>query len=123
MNSSARISAVVAGLALTLGPIAAPAQADPPATTPCANQTAQVERAEAQLAKVTAVFAKQQAKVKKTAKKVRQADTAAEKRVAKKKFKAAKERRNEVKKTKRAQVQRVAKAQDRLAKCLANQPS
>lgn len=122
MMNKARIGALAAGLALALGPLAAPAHADRPNTEPCATQTAQVERAEAQLVKVNSVFAKQQTKVKKATKKVRQADTAAEKRAAKKQLKAAKQRRNEVQKDKKAQVQRVAKAKQRLQKCLAEQP-
>lgn len=125
MTHRARIGALAAGLALAFGPLAAPAaHADRPTTSePCATQTTQVERAEAQLAKVNAVFAKQQAKVKKAKKDVRQADTASQKRKAVKKLKIAKERRTKVAKTKKAQVQRVAKAKARLATCLANQPA
>ncbi|MET1133491.1 MAG: hypothetical protein ABWX60_08725 [Aeromicrobium sp.] len=123
MKNSARIGALVAGLALSLGPLTAPAHADRPTTEPCATQTTQVARAEAQLAKVNSVFAKQQAKVKKAKKAVVEADTRAEKRQAAKKLKVAKERRTKVAKTKKAQLQRVAKAKARLAKCLASQPA
>lgn len=123
MLKSARIGTVAAGLALSLGTLTAPAFADKPAAEPCATQTTQVARAEAQLTKVSAVFAKQQAKVKTAKKQVQQADTRAEKRKAVKKLKVAKVARTKASKSKKAQVQRVAKAKQRLAKCLAKQPA
>jgi hypothetical protein len=122
MLKTARVGTVAAGLALSLGALTAPAVADRPDTEPCATQTTQVARAEAQLAKVNAVSAKKHAKVKKAAKQVPQADTRAEKRRAVTKVKAAQQARTKVAKIKKAQVQRVAKAQARLAKCLANPP-
>ena len=114
-----RMSAVAAGFALTLGSLAAtaPAYADKPTSEPCAKEQAQVEKAETALARVTLVFERQKAKVVKAKKQVEKADTANEKAQAKKKLAKAKKSRAEAAKVKKAQVQRVAKAEARLADC------
>jgi molecular chaperone GrpE (heat shock protein) len=86
-----RIATTAAGFALALGSLttaATTAHAAPPEKEPCARQAAQVAKAEEALAKVTAVFDKQRTKATKA-----------------------------TKKAKKAQVQRLAKAQERLAKC------
>lgn len=122
MPLSTRVAALVTAAALTVASLGATAHAaeEPPAE-PCATQQAQVDKAEDALERVTAVFAQAQTKVKKAKKANAKADTAREKAAARKQLKAAKETREKVKKAKKAQVQRLAKAQERLATCLADQ--
>ena len=88
---------------------------------PCANQQAQVTKAEDALARVTAVFEKQQAKVKKAKKELVLADTVAEQAKAAKGLKVAQEKKDAAKKAKKAQQMRLQKAQQRLDDCLAAQ--
>lgn len=122
MQVSTRVAALVTTAALSFASLGAPAFAEDEAPVePCATQTAQVEKAEDALERVTAVFEKAKAKVKKAKKVNAKADTAREKAAARKKLKAAKEDRADAAKTKKAQVQRLAKAEERLAKCLAAQ--
>jgi hypothetical protein len=89
---------------------------------PCAQQQAQVAKAEGALERVTAVFEKQQAKVKKAKKELVLADTAAEQAQAAKGLKIAQAKKDAAKKAKSAQLVRLEKAQTRLDKCLAAQP-
>jgi len=123
MSVSIRFSALAAGAAIALsGLVVAPATADEaPGTAPCASQQAKVDKAEDALERVTAVFARQQAKVKKAKKVVEQAEAGREKAEARKALARAKGKKDDVKVTKRAQQQRLAKAQERLAACEAEQ--
>lgn len=95
MQKSPRLVAAAAALTLSFGALTAPAAsaADEATTEPCAKQSAQVQKAEDALARVTAVFEKKQTKVKK--------------------------QKNQVAKVKKAQVQRLDKANQRLEKCQA----
>ena len=114
----------VAGL-LTIGALGASTTAAvaAPKGEPCARQVAQVTKAEDALARVTAVFERQQTKVKKAKKAAQQADTPAEENAAEEALEDAVDGRDKVKKAKKAQLQRLAKAQQRLDKCLAAQPT
>lgn len=124
MSVSIRFSGLAATAAIALsGLVVAPsATADEaPETAPCAAQQAKVDKAEDALERVTAVFARQQVKVKKAKKTVEQAEAGREKALARRALSKAKENRDETKTTKRAQQQRLAKAQERLATCEAEQ--
>ncbi|WP_148616383.1 hypothetical protein [Nocardioides rubriscoriae] len=129
MHTATRVAGVVAGLTMTFASLGAvPASyadeaAGDPAAAPCADQQAQVDRAEDALARVTAVFAKQQARVKKAKDDVEAADTPREEKRAERALAKAKDARAEAKQTKRAQQQRVARAQARLDACQAEQPT
>lgn len=117
-----RIATMTAGLALSISSLAVAGTAhadDPtdPTTEPCATQTAKVEKAEAALARVTAVFERQAAKVKEAKGELRAAEKANEKAIEKKQLAEAKAKKDEAKKAKKAQLQRLAKAQERLATC------
>jgi hypothetical protein len=113
-------SAVATGVVLMgASPVAF---ADEPADEPCAAQAAKVAKAEAALARVTAVFERQKDKVAEAEAAVAAATTEeelakAEKRLAKAIAKAA-----DTKKEKKAQKQRLAKAEERLAECEAANP-
>lgn len=110
-------SAVAAG-AVIVGLTGALANAAPPAVTGnCANQEAQVVKAESALARVTAVFEKSKKEVDRADDEVVEADSAQEAAAAKKVLKAANVAKDLVKKAKEAQQQRLAKAQQRLADC------
>lgn len=99
--------------------LATAVQADETATDgPCATQEAQVAKAQAALARVTAVFEAKKDKVAEATAAVAAATTpeelaTAQKHLAKAQEKAAKA------KDKKAQVQRLAKAEARLAECKA----
>lgn len=125
MHTATRIAGIAAGLTLTLGTLSTGAAAyavdgEPAA---CAQQQAQVDRAEDALARVTAVFENKQAKVTKAKQRAAAADTAQERNAARKALQRAKNVRDDAKDDKRAQQQRLAKAQERLADCQAAQPS
>ena len=118
MNKIVKYAVATLGAAvLTYGP-AGTAFAD---DEPCANQQAQVTKAEDALARVTAVFERQQTKVKKAKKELVLADTEAEQAKAAKGLKIAREKKDAAKKAKKAQQMRLQKAQQRLADCLAAQ--
>ena len=127
MQISTRIVAAFAAAALSFGAFAAPTSAAKPAPTePCAKEQVKVDKAEDALARVTAVFAKSETKVKKAKKVVAKAEGAKKvKKVkvkkAKKALAVAKKDRVKVKKAKKAQLQRLAKATERLTKCLAKE--
>ncbi len=126
-TTSTRVAGIVAGLALSVGALGAPALAsagEPAGNEPaaCAKEQSHLDKAEAALARLTAVFEHQQEKVKKAKKHAAQADTAQERNRARKALREAKAARDDAKETKRAQQQRVAKAQERLEACQAEQP-
>ena len=117
-----RIAALAAGAVLTLGPVAlaqGPASAGAP--EPCATQQTQVDRAEAALDRVTAVFERAQERVAGARRDVRQAAPGREKAQARRDLSRAEDRRDDVAKVKKAQRQRLAKAEQRLADCQAEQ--
>lgn len=123
MLKTSRVPAVVATIALSFGSltVASAASAAKPPTEPCAKQSAQVQKAEDALERVNAVFVKRQVKVKKAKVRVEKADRRNERAKAKKALVEARKLRATAAKTKKAQVQRLAKAQKRLADCEATQ--
>lgn len=124
MHTSTRFAGVAAGITMAFGSIAVvtPAVATAPAKpAACTQQQKQVDRAESALARVTAVFERQQAKVKKAKHRATAADTAHQRNAARKALRKAKHDKTEAAKTKRAQQQRLAKAEDRLETCQAEQ--
>ena len=119
----ARTAAAAAVLALGIS--AAPltgAVADAP-DAPCAQQQAQLDKAEAKLASLTAKLAAKKEAIAEAKAEVKASGTAQEKRSAKAALATAKEKKAKVKKAKKFQLQRVAHAQERLDKCLAAQPA
>ena len=115
-----RISSLAAGVTLSLGSLAVATSAsaqEPTPTEPCAKQASQVEKAELALERLTAVFERQKVKVDKAKVKVDKADNASEVAKAKRLLREAKSDRSDAKDTKKAQVQRLAKASERLAAC------
>jgi Skp family chaperone for outer membrane proteins len=124
MRTTTRVAGLAAGLTLTLGTLGSAAVATPTtAKEPCARQQAQVDRATDALARVTAVFERQKEKVADARDDVTTADDAADRTDAKRALAKAKAAKAETTKAKRAQVQRLAKAQDRLDACTAAQPA
>jgi hypothetical protein len=124
MSVSTRFCGLAATAAIAFAGFAVAPSATADETTepvPCASQQAKVDKAEEALERVTAVFARQQAKVKKAKKVVEQAEAGREKALARKALADAREKKNETKVTKRAQQQRLAKAEERLATCEAEQ--
>lgn len=120
MSLSIRFASVAATAAIALGGgfAASAASADvSPTTEPCAKEQVKVDKAEAALERVTAVFARQEARVVEAKEVVAQAQAGREKAEARRALAAAKKDRDETKVTKRAQQQRVAKAQERLTAC------
>ena len=101
--------------------LAAPAVAAAPDKEPCAKEQKQANRAQEALERVTAVFAKQKEKVKDAKAEVKQSDNANERAEARRDLKQAKAKKDKVKDNKRAQQQRVAKTQERLENCQAEQ--
>lgn len=88
----------------------------------CTAQIAKVEKAQAALDRVTAVFAKQNEHAAKAKKNLDKAETRAEKKAAKAKLAKVKETKEKVAKEKKAQQQRLAKATERRDECLAARP-
>jgi len=124
MSVSTRFCGLAATAAIAIAGFAVAPSATADETTepvPCASQQAKVDKAEDALERVTAVFARQQAKVKRAKKVVEQAEAGREKALARKALSKAKDVRDETKVTKRAQQQRLAKAEERLATCEAEQ--
>ncbi|KQV65816.1 hypothetical protein ASC64_13020 [Nocardioides sp. Root122] len=120
MSVSIRFASVVATATIALGggfAVSAASADDSSTPEPCARQQVQVDKAEAALERVTAVFARQEARVTKAKEVVAQAETGRAKAEARRALADAKHDRDEVKVTKRAQQQRVAKAQERLTEC------
>lgn len=112
-------AALVSSVALCVAGPAVAASAGEPDKGPCAQREAQVERAEAALARVTAVFEKQQDKVRDAKKAVKRADNRSEKAEARADLRQAKAKKEKVAKTKKAQQMRLAKATERLEECTA----
>lgn len=98
------------------------ALAEEPTEGPCATQEAKVAKAEAALARVTAVFENKKDKVAEAQAAVDAATTEAELAKAEKRLAKAIAKAADVKKDKKAQKQRLAKAQERLAECEAANP-
>lgn len=121
MHLTTRLAGALAGSALTLGVLAAaPAVAGEP-VEPCAKQQQKVDDAEAALERVTAVFERQKDKVEKARRQKDEADTPREEKAADRALERAKDGREEARKDKKAQKQRLARAEDRLEDCRAEQ--
>ena len=110
------VAAVATVLSLGTGPLA---QADKPGSEPCAKQEQQVTNAEAALAHVTAVFEHQQTKVERLQTALAAATTPEEQAKIQAKLDKALAHKQHAKKDKKAQLQRLAKAEERLAACQA----
>lgn len=125
MSVSIRFAGAAAAAVVALGGglSVSAASADDTSTTPCAQQQAKVEKAEAALVRVTAVFERQQARVAKAKKVVAAAEAGREKAQARRLLADAKQDRKKTKVTKRAQQQRLAKAQERLTECEIPEPT
>jgi len=124
MKSHPPIAAAIgaAALSLSLWGIAPAAHAgESGSDSPCATQEAQVAKAEDALARVTAVFAKQKDHVAEAQAQLDAAETPEEQAKAQKKLDRALAKKADGKKAKKAQLQRLAKAQERLADCEAEQ--
>ena len=112
------VAAATAVLSLGATPIA---HADQPGSEPCAKQEQQVTKAEAALAHVTAVFEHQQTKVERLQAALAAATTDEERAEIQAKLDKALAKKQHAKKAKKAQLQRLAKANERLADCQAAQ--
>ena len=124
MRISTRVAAAIASATLVFGPIATVTQAAQAAEpVPCAQQQTQVDRAEDALARVTAVFARAKARVIEARADRANADNGTERAQAQRALARAKADLAAAKKAKKAQVERLAKAQARLAECQAAQPT
>jgi hypothetical protein len=108
------IAAVTAVVSLGASPVA---HADQPGSEPCAKQEQQVTKAQEALAHVTAVFAHQQTKVERLLEKLAAATTPEEQAKIQARLDKALAHKQHAKKDKKAQLQRVAKAEERLAAC------
>ena len=119
----ARPLAVAAVSAVMALGVAAPeaAHADKPGSEPCAQQQAQADKAQAALDRVTAVFAHQKTKVERLQEQLAAATTTEEQQKIQARLDKALAQKQHDKKAKKAQQQRLAKAQQRLADCLAAQ--
>ena len=112
------VATATAVLSLGATPLA---HADQPGAEPCAKQEQQVAKAEAALAHVTAVFDHQQTKVERLQAALAAATTPEEQAKIQAKLDKALAQKQHVKKDKKAQLQRLAKAEARLAACEAAQ--
>ena len=112
------VAAAATVLSLGTGPLA---QADKPGDEPCAKQEQKVTKAEAALAHVTAVFEHQQTKVERLQAALAAATTDEERAEIQAKLDKALAKKQHDKKAKKAQLQRLAKAEERLATCQAAQ--
>lgn len=117
------IAATAASIVLSAG-LAGVAHADDAVepAAPCAEQTAQVAKAEDALARVTAVFERSHVAVADAQAAVAAAKTPKEKAQAKNLLRKAQAAEAVAAKTKKAQQQRLAKAEARLQTCLASVP-
>jgi len=121
MTTRTRIAAALASAPLLLTGVlatssAAAAGADS-RPEPCAQQQKQVDKAEDALARVSAVFEKQKTKVKKAKREVAESKPGSDRAKARRALAHAKHDRAEAKSDKKAQVQRLARAEKRLADC------
>lgn len=120
---AAAVTALLA-TAVTTGAMSAATADDAATPSPsCARQQAQVDRAAAKLEQLQAVFRHEKRDLKKAEHALAVADTAQEKRHAKVDVAHARSDVAEAAKVKKAQVQRVARAQQRLADCEASAPT
>jgi predicted ribosome quality control (RQC) complex YloA/Tae2 family protein len=112
---------IAAGLvpALALGVVLAQPITASAEDVPCADQQVRVDRAEAALARVTAVFERQKDKVDNAEEALAAAETRVERAEAKAALQKARERKAAAAAEKRAQKIRLAKATERLEACLA----
>ena len=110
------IAAVTAVVSLGASPVA---HADQPGSEPCAKQEQQVTKAEEALEHVTAVFAHQKTKVERLQEALAAATTPEEQAKIQAKLDKALAQKQHAKKAKKAQLQRLAKAEARLADCQA----
>jgi hypothetical protein len=108
------IAAVTAVVSLGASPVA---HADQPGGEPCAKQQQQVTKAEEALAHVTAVFEHQKTKVERLQEALAAATDPAEQAKLQARLDKALAQKQHVKKAKKAQLQRLAKAEARLADC------
>lgn len=118
MQIARPLAALASAAVLSLGTVSAVHAA--PATTPgepCAQQQAQVDKATDALARVTAVFAHQQTKVERLQEQLANATTPEEQAKIQAKLDKAFTQKQHAKKAKKAQLQRLAKAEARLAAC------
>ena len=116
-------AAVTAVVALGVSPVAHAGDAGKPGGEPCATQQAQVTKAQDALARVTAVFAHQQTKVERLQAALAAATTPEEQATLQARLDKALAKKQHDKKAKVAQQKRLAKAQARLADCMAAQTS
>jgi hypothetical protein len=118
-------AALLAAAAISAGGLqvasAAPAPGHAPAHTPCAQQQAHLDKAQAKLEWLTARFAAKSAKVRKDKRAVA-ATTGSAKARAKKALAADRSAKARIAKAKKAQVQRVAHATTALERCQAAHP-
>jgi hypothetical protein len=112
------VATATAVLSLGATPLA---HADRPGGEPCAKQEQQVTKAEAALAHVTAVFAHQQTKVERLQEALAAATTPEAQAKIQARLDKALAQKQHAKKDKKAQLQRLAKAEERLAACEAAQ--
>jgi septal ring factor EnvC (AmiA/AmiB activator) len=117
------VAAVTAVISLGVTPVAHAGDATTPSSEPCAKQEQQVSKAEAALAHVTAVFAHQQTKVERLQAALAAATTPEDQARLQARLDKALTQKQHAKKDKKAQQQRLAKASQRLADCLAAQTS
>ena len=114
------VAAATAVLSLGATPLA---HADQPGDEPCATQQQQVTKAEAALARVTAVFEHQKTKVERLQEALAAAATPEEAAKIQAKLDKALAQKQHAKKAKKAQLKRLEKAEARLADCLAANPA
>ena len=112
------LAAATAVVSLGVSPVA---HADKPGSEPCATQQAQVTKAQEALAHVTAVFDHQQTKVERLEAALAAATTPEEQARIQARLDKALAKEHAAKKAKKAQQQRLAKAEARLADCMAAQ--
>jgi septal ring factor EnvC (AmiA/AmiB activator) len=108
------VATATAVLSLGATPLA---HADKPGGEPCAKQEQQVAKAQEALAHVTAVFDHQQTKVERLQEALAAATTPEERAKIQARLDKALAQKQHVKKDKKAQLQRLAKAEARLAAC------
>jgi exonuclease VII large subunit len=125
MNVVRPLAATAVAVVLSLGAMTPAAQATAhagqgrPGGEPCAQQQAQVDRAGDALARVTAIFAHQKTKVERLQDRLAAATTPEEQARIQARLDRAMTHKQRIAKDKKAQVQRLAKAQERLAACQA----
>ena len=112
------VAAATAVLSLGATPLA---HADKPGGEPCAKQEQQVAKAQQALAHVTAVFDHQQTKIERLQEALAAATTPEEQAKIQARLDKTLAKKQHAKKDKKAQLQRLAKAEARLAACEAAQ--